>query len=80
MVAEIDGVMKVVPVPISVPPVASAYQWSVPIVVLAESVTVPVPHLLPPVTVTFGPAVTVATTAVLVADLQVPFTAFTACA
>ena len=41
-----DGVVNVVPVPKDVPPLAAAYQESVPLDV-ALKLTVPVPHLLP---------------------------------
>ena len=41
-----EGVVKVVPVPKDVPPLAAAYQESVPLDV-ALKLMVPVPHLLP---------------------------------
>ena len=43
---EIDGVVKVVPVPTKFPPLAASYQsMVVPATVLADRFTVPVPHL-----------------------------------
>jgi len=43
---EIDGVVKVVPVPTKFPPLAASYQsMVVPAAVLADRFTVPVPHL-----------------------------------
>jgi hypothetical protein len=41
------GVVKLVPVPNELPPVAAAYQLMVPALAVAPSVTVPVPHLDP---------------------------------
>lgn len=45
MVDEILGVVKVVPVPKLVPPVAAAYQFIVPMFAAAARVTVPVPQI-----------------------------------
>jgi hypothetical protein len=41
------GVVKLVPVPRNVPPVAAAYQFIVPALAVAPRMTVPVPHLDP---------------------------------
>lgn len=71
------GVVKLlVPVPLGsiVPPVVAAYQSTVmPVGVVALMSTVPVPHLDPavPAVGAAGMVLTVAVTAVLVADLQV---------
>ena len=46
MVDDIEGVVKLVPVPIALPPVALAYQLIVPEDAVAPKITVPVPHLL----------------------------------
>ena len=65
------GVVKLVPVPRDVPPVAAAYQLIVPALAVAPRTTVPVPHLEPGVVpVIVGIALTVAITAVLVAVVQ----------
>ena len=44
MVEDIDGVVKVVPVPSDTPPVKAAYQLIVPADAVAPRDTVPVPH------------------------------------
>ena len=63
---EMLGVVKLVPVPILVPPVAAEYQLMVPADAVAPSVTVPVPQrLLGVVAVIVGIGFTVANTAVL---------------
>ena len=73
MVLDILGVVKDVPVPNDVPPVTAAYQFNVPALAVAPKVTVPVPHTEPGVVPdTVGMALTVATTALLVAVVQ-PF-------
>ena len=78
MVADIEGVVNVVPVPRLVPPVATAYQLIVPAEAVASSVTVPVPHTLPGVVeVIVGMVPTVAITAVLAAVVQPLFVAST---
>ena len=65
------GVIKVVPVPKTVPPDAAAYQLIVPALVDADSETVPLSQTLPGVVpVIEGVAFTVAITAVRV-DVQV---------
>ena len=62
------GVVKLVPVPSELPPVAAAYQLIVPALAAAPKVTVPVPHTeLGVVPLIVGIAFTVATTAVLLA-------------
>ena len=62
-----------VPVPIDVPPVTAVYQFNVPALAVAPKVTVPIPHTEPVVVPdTVGMALTVATTALLVAVVQ-PF-------
>jgi len=65
----------------SVPPVDASYQSTVvPAALDADIVTVPVPHLELPVPVgAAGTVFTVATTAVLVADIQ-PVVVFLVCA
>ena len=85
MVADILGVVNdVVPVPPArtAPPDAAAYQSIVsPALTLADITTVPVPHL-EPLTGLIGAAgtgLTVAVTAVLVADAH-PVVVFLACA
>ena len=45
MVADKDGVIKLVPVPKEAPPLAAAYQFNVPALVVAPRVTVPTSHL-----------------------------------
>ena len=73
-----DGVVKDVPVPRLVPPVAAAYQFIVPAEAVAPRVTVPVPQVLPGVVpVIVGIGLIVATTAVLVAVVQPPLVAST---
>ena len=65
--------MKLVPAPRLAPPVKAAYQFSVPALAVAPSVTVPGPHLVPGVVpVIVGAEFTVATTAVLLAVVH-PF-------
>ena len=65
------GVMNDVPVPKLVPPVVAAYQLMVPVLAVANSVTVPVPHLFAGVVaVMVGDSFTVAVTAVLVDVVQ----------
>jgi hypothetical protein len=77
-VADIDGVVKLVPVPRLAPPVAAAYQLMVPALAVAPNTTVPVPHRLAGVVVVIvGIALTVAVTAVLVAVVHVPLVAST---
>jgi len=67
------GVVKPVPVPKLVPPVATSYQVIVPADAVAPRVTVPLPQTLPGVVaVIVGMALTVAITAVLEAVVQ-PF-------
>jgi hypothetical protein len=76
------GVVKLVdPLNSSVPPVDASYQSTVvPAALDADIVTVPVPHLELPVPVgAAGTVFTVATTAVLVADIQ-PVVVFLVCA
>jgi hypothetical protein len=66
------------PVPSDAPPVEAAYQFIVPALAVAPSITVPVPHLDPGVVpVIVGMALTVAMTAVLVAVVQPLFVAST---
>ena len=63
--------MKLVPVPKLDPPVAAAYQLTIPADAVAPNVTVPVPQLLPGVVpVIVGIGFTVAITAVLVPVVQ----------
>jgi hypothetical protein len=76
------GVIKLDnPLNSSVPPVDASYQSTVvPAALDADIVTVPVPHLELPVPVgAAGTVFTVATTAVLVADIQ-PVVVFLVCA
>ena len=78
VVAEIDGVVKDVPVPRLVPPTAAAYQFIVPMEDVAPRVTVPeLQTLAGVVPVIVGTVLTVATTALLVAEVQPPFVAST---
>ena len=73
MVAEILGVVKLVPVPRLAPPVDAAYQLIVPAEAVAPRVTVPVPQTLPGlVAVMVGMVLTVAITAIRVVVVQ-PF-------
>ena len=66
MFIEILGVVKLVPIPKLVPPVATEYQLMVPADAVAPRVTVPVPQrLLGVVPVIVGIGFMVATTAVL---------------
>ena len=70
---DIDGVIKLVPVPKLAPPDAAAYQLMVPADAVAPNVTVPVPQILAGVVpVMVGTVLTVAITAVLLAVVQ-PF-------
>ena len=76
------GVVKLVdPLNSNVPPVDASYQsMVVPAALDADIVTVPVPHLELPVPVgAVGTALIVATTGVLVADIQ-PVVVFLVCA
>lgn len=73
VVDEMEGMVKLVPVPRDEPPVDAAYQSIVPADAVAPNVTVPVPHLdAGVVPVIVGTAFTVAVTAVLVAVVH-PF-------
>ena len=73
MVLDILGVVNDVPVPNDVPPVTAANQFNMPALAVAPNVTVPVPQTEPGVVPdTVGNALTVATTALLVAVVQ-PF-------
>ena len=68
---EIDGVVKLPPVPSAAPPEAAAYQVMVPPVAVADKATVPVPQRVPEVVpVILGVTLTVAATAVLDAVVQ----------
>ena len=65
-----DGVVKLVPIPMPEPPVEAANQLSVPALAVALKTTVSEPHTLAGVVeVIVGVVLTVATTAVLV-DVQ----------
>ena len=78
MVAEILGVVKLVPVPNDVPPVVAAYQLIVPAEAVAPKVTVPVLQIdAGVVPVIVGAVFTVAFTAVLLALAQLPLVAST---
>ena len=69
MVEDILGVVNDVPVPNDAPPEDAAYQLIVPALAVAPNTTVPVPHLESGVVpVIVGISLTVAVTAVLVAD------------
>ena len=71
MVLDILGVVNDVPVPNDVPPVKAPYQFNVPALAVAPNVTVPVAHLAAGVVpLTVGRALTVATTALLLAVVQ----------
>lgn len=73
---EILGVVQVAPlalVPNKDPPEAAVYHLIVPILAIATKPTVPVPHLSPSVVVVIvGIALTVAVTAVLEVEAQLP--------
>lgn len=78
MVDEIEGVVKLVPVPKLVPPVEAAYQLIVPALEVALKFTVPVPHRLPSVVaVIVGMTFIVAVTAVLEIEVHEPLVAST---
>lgn len=72
---EILGLVKLVPVPNTIPPVAAAYQLIVPALVVAPKVTVPMPHRVAGVVpVSVGNAFTVAVsvgTTLVAAPLEV---------
>ena len=71
MVLDILGVVNDVPVPNDEPPVTATNQFNVPALAVAPKVTVPVPQTEPGVVPdTVGNALTVATTALLVAVVQ----------
>ncbi len=71
VVLDILGVINEVPEPIDVPPVKAAYQFNVPALAVAPNVNVPVAHLAAGVVpLTVGKALTVATTALLLAVVQ----------
>jgi hypothetical protein len=71
VVEEMLGVVKVVPVPTIFPAVAASYQVKVPAEAVADKTAVPVPQIEAGVeAVIVGTVLTVATTAVLVADVQ----------
>ena len=70
--------MKLPPVAIKVPPVGALYQLMVPIVAVACNVTEPLPHLDAGVVESkTGCSFTVAVTAVLTNEVQLPFVAST---
>ena len=72
MLLDIDGVIKLIPVPKLEPPVDAAYQLIVPADAVAPNVTVPVPQTLPGVEpVIVGIGLTVIETPVLVTGLPV---------
>ncbi len=71
VVPDMEGVVKLLPVPNDDPPVEAAYQFMVPAEAVAPKLTVPVPHLdtgVEPVIV--GMALIVAVTAVRDAVVQ----------
>ena len=71
-----EGVVKLAPLPIKVPPVEASYQSiEVPAALVADIVTVPAPHIEPSTGLIAGVGIelTVAVTAVLVADIQPVF-------
>ena len=76
--AEIEGVVKLVPVPIEEPPVDAANQFKVPADAVAPNTTVPVPQDAPGVVdVTVGTGFTVAVIAVRDNVVQPPLLAST---
>lgn len=76
MFAEIEGVVKLVPVPIEEPPVDAVNQFKVPAEAAAPNTTVPVPQVEPGVVdVTVGTGLTVPVTAVREAEVQPPLLA-----
>ena len=67
MLADIDGVVKLLAVPNATPPVGFAYHFIVPVEETALNVTVPVPHLpAGVVAVMLGSGVTDTTTSLLI--------------
>ena len=71
-----DGVVYEVPVARAVPPEILENQLMVPALAEADKVNVPLTHAVPPVTeLIVGSAFTVATTADLLEEEQLPFTA-----
>jgi hypothetical protein len=78
VVVDILGVVKLVPVPKLDPTLDTSYQLMVPELAVAPKLTVPASHRDAGVVVAIvGVVVTVATTAVLVAVVQLPFVAST---
>jgi hypothetical protein len=71
VVVEMLGVVKLVPVPTILPAVAASYQVKVPAEAVADKTAVPVPQIEAGVeAVMVGIGLTVAITAVLVAEVQ----------
>jgi hypothetical protein len=71
VVVEMIGVVKLVPVPTILPAVAASYQVKVPAEAVADKTAVPVPQIEAGVeAVMVGIGLTVAITAVLVAEVQ----------
>jgi hypothetical protein len=71
VVIEMLGVVKLVPVPTILPAVAASYQVKVPAEAVADKTAVPVPQIEAGVeAVMVGIGLTVAITAVLVAEVQ----------
>jgi hypothetical protein len=71
VVIEMLGVVKLVPVPTILPAVAASYQVKVPAEAVADKTAVPVPQIEAEVeAVMVGIGLTVAITAVLVAEVQ----------
>lgn len=78
VVDEIEGVVKLLPVPAITPPLALSYQLMIPALAVAPKFTVPVPHRLPGVVpVILGMSLIVATTAVLAVVVHEPLVAST---
>ncbi len=78
MVPERLGMVRLVPVPNNEPPVASLYHFKVPAEAVADKTAVPVPQIeAGVVAVMVGTGFTVATTAVLVAVVQLLLVAST---
>ena len=69
MVELSDGVVKLFPVPTALPPLETAYQFTVPLEAVADKVTAPSPHTEPSVPlVSTGRSFTVTVTTPLTAE------------
>jgi hypothetical protein len=74
VVADIEGVVKEVPVPKDAPPEEAAYQLMVPADAVAVNPAVPAAHIVAPVPLTVGTSVTVPDAATVAeAEVELPF-------